>query len=345
MTPAELEAAGEAWLARAQEELGARNLAGSAHAISQAEAAGAHPSRCDSLRWMVAMLQGDLGAAWLLSDAIRSRGEPDPHRFWNGEELRGARVIVRCLHGLGDAVQMLRYAPHLARLAADVVYEVAPRMLELAPCFRGVDHAITWGNQAPAQPTLYDLQVEVMELAYLFRTRADGLPVATGYLDLPAALLAETAGAMGARTLPRAGLVWVAGEWNPARSIPPASLRPLLALPAYELWNLQGGEARVQLEGLKDATMLCGEGLLELAATIANLDLVITVDTLAAHLAGALGRPCFLLLQYAADWRWQVDRADSPWYPSLRLFRQPRPGDWTGVIAQVVQALEQEARA
>ena len=340
---ANAEAAADEWLARAEQELGARNLACAADAISQAEVAGAHPSRCDSLRWMVAMLQGNLGAAWLLSDAIRLRGEPDPHRFWNGEELRGARVIVRCLHGLGDAVQMLRYAPRLARLAADVVYEVPPRMLELAPCFRGVDHAVTWGDQAPAKPTSFDVQVEVMELAYVFRTTADGLPVATDYLDLPAALLAETAGAMGARTLPRVGLVWAAGEWNHARSIPPASLGPLLECPRYEFWNLQGGEARMQLRGLKDATMLCGEGVLALAATIANLDLVITVDTLAAHLAGALGRPCFLLLQHAADWRWQVNRADSPWYPSVRLFRQPSPGDWPGVIAQVTRALEQEA--
>ena len=88
-------------------------------------------------------------SAWRESDAIRRRGAPDPHRFWNGEDIRGKRVIVRCLHGFGDAVQFLRYAPALRALAANVMFEVAPRFVELARCFDGVDHVITWGEDAP----------------------------------------------------------------------------------------------------------------------------------------------------------------------------------------------------
>lgn len=289
------------------------------------------------------MRAGDFRAAWQLSDAIRARGLPDPHRFWHGEPLARACLIVRSLHGYGDAVQMLRYAPMLQQLAASVVYEVPPALLELAPCFPGVDNVITWGDQAPAHPPAFDVQVEIMELPYLFRTESAGLPVATRYLHLPQALLTRTASRIGSKAAPRIGLVWAAGEWNPTRSIPVVCLAPLLALPGVEFWNLQGGEARTQLTSLSqlipDQTLITGPGIPALAATIAHLDLVITVDTLAAHLAGALGKPAWLLLEHTADWRWQTTRTDTPWYPTLRLFRQPTPGDWPGLIAQVRQAL------
>ena len=331
----------EAWLARAEQALDVRDLAAARLALAQAELEGANPGRCDGLRWTVAMLQGRFEEAWLRSDAIRARNQPDPHRFWLGQDLRGSRVIVRCLHGFGDAVQMLRYAPLLAQLAGSVVYEVPPQLLEVAPYFFGVDRVITWGEHAPAVPPVYDVQVEVMELPYLFRTQAAHLPLATAYLQLPAPLLAEVALRLGRSEKPRAGVVWSAGEWNPARSIPLACLKPVLEQSGYEFWNLQGGTARTALSSLPDATEVCGPGILALAATIAHLDLVITVDTLAAHLAGALGKPVFLLLQFAADWRWLTGRTDSPWYPGLSIFRQPAPDDWPAAIAQVCQALEQ----
>ena len=337
--PAAEKAEAADWLARADGKLAARDLVCAAAALDRAEAHGADPNRCDGSRWLVAMLAGDFERAWRLSDAIRARGLPDPHRFWNGEDLRGARVIVRCLHGLGDAVQMLGYAPRLAAIAASVVWEVPPRMLELAPYFEGVGQAITWGDEAPPRSPAYDAQAEVMELPYLFRTQSSELPIAARYLHVPASLIAGTAARMGPCGLARAGVVWTAGEWNPERSLPLDCLGPLLAHPAYEFWNLQGGAARHELPLLRDATRACGEGLLALAAAIANLDLVITVDTLAAHLAGALGKPVFLLLQHAADWRWQAGRDDSPWYPTMRIFRQPVAGDWRGAVSQVCQAL------
>ena len=288
------------------------------------------------------MYAGDFRTAWQLSDAIRARGLPDPHRFWQGEPLAGARVVVRCLHGFGDAVQMLRYAPTLKRLAASVVYEVPPALLELAPCFPGVDQVVTWGERAPVEPPAFDVQAEIMELPYIFRTEAADLPIATSYLYLPQALLTETAAIMGPKSAPRIAVVWAAGEWNPTRSMPVACLAPLLATPGVEFWNLQGGEARTQLKHLPDQTLITGPGIPALAATIAHLDLVITVDTLAAHLAGALGKPVWLLLEHTADWRWQTTRTDSPWYPTLRIFRQPSPGDWPGLIVQVHHALSQE---
>ena len=119
---------------------------------------------------MAHMLAGNFAAAWRESDAIRQRGAPDPHRYWTGDDLRGQRVILRCLHGYGDAVQFLRYVPRLRALASHLVVEVPPAMMEIASCFDGVDDVITWGAGAPAVPPEWNAQVEVMELPYLFRT-------------------------------------------------------------------------------------------------------------------------------------------------------------------------------
>jgi hypothetical protein len=333
------------WLYQAEEMLDRRRLSEACQMFHQAEAIGASPDRCSSGRWMAAMLGGDFEAAWRESDAIRMRGKPDPHRFWNGEDLRGAHVMVRCLHGLGDAVQMLRYAPRLQETASRVVFEVPPRMLPLASLFRGVDEVITWGKAAPAMPPAWDVQVEVTELPYLFRTKLDDLPIAMRYLDLPFEVVQQAASAMGEATKPRIGLVWAGGEWNPGRSISIVELGPIFNDGSFEFWSVQGDAAAadvfpwVKAGIIHDATAICGDGLVALAAAIANLDLVITVDTLAAHLAGALGTPAWVMLQYSADWRWMTMREDSPWYPTLRLFRQPRPGDWSGTVDAVRAAL------
>lgn len=293
--------------------------------------------QASSKRWMLAMLGGDFEAAWRESDAIRARGVADPHRFWLGGSLRGKRVIVRCLHGFGDTVQMLRYASALNERSETVVWEVPPRMLPLAPYFQGVERVMTWGEEAP----LWDVQVEVMELPYLMRTSLQELPVATDYLKLPDAVVEEAGRAMGKKRQPRVGLVWVSGDWNASRSVPFATIAELLQVEGVEFWNIQGGASAGEAasSGTRDATAICGEGQLALTAAIANLDLVITVDTLAAHLAGAMGKPVWVMLQFATDWRWMVERADSPWYPSMRLFRQRAQGDWQTVVDAVASAL------
>ena len=329
-------------LEQAERLLQDRDLAAASAAFDQAEGLGACADRCCGGRWAAAMCRGQFQAAWRESDAIRRRGRPDPHRFWNGEDFRGARVIVRSLHGFGDAVQMLRYAPRLRDVAASVVYEVPPRFVDMARMFCGVDSIVTWGDDAPGEPPAWDVQMEVMELPFIFRTSLCDLPLATHYLRLPAKLVDQAARAMGRQSKPRIGLVWAGGEWNPRRSIPFNELAPVLQNDSLEFWNLQGGIAAGDANGttIHNATAICGDGLVALAAAIANLDLVITVDTLAAHLAGALGKPAWVMLEHAADWRWMIARNDSPWYPTLRLFRQPHPGDWKGVVATVMEALE-----
>ncbi|GAC1660034.1 MAG: hypothetical protein NVS9B15_24110 [Acidobacteriaceae bacterium] len=239
---------------------------------------------------------------------------------------------------------MLRYAPALRSRCAALTVEVPPRMLSLAPMFEGVSDVITWGSLAPAHPPAWDVQIECMELPYLFRTHQHQLPIATNYLKLPPEIQANVTTAMGPHKMPRVGVVWAAGEWNPSRSIPFSCIFQILQTRDCEFWNLQGGRDADEWRSLPHHLSLrdareCGEGLISLAAVIEQLDLVITVDTLAAHLAGALGTPTWVLLQSAADWRWMIHRTDSPWYPSLRLYRQHNAGSWGTVFNNVTADL------
>lgn len=330
--------AAEAALLRAEASLDRRDLSAALERFHAAEKLGADADRCGAGRWMAWMLGGDFAKAWHESDAIRARGSPDPHRFWNGEDLRGKRLMVRCLHGFGDAVQFVRYAPALRAIADQVTFEVAPRFVELALCFDGVDNVITWGQGAPQAAPPWDLQIELMELPYLFRTELRDLPLAERYLHLPAHVNAHVARQMGRGSVPRVGYVWSAGEWNPSRSVPLPALSPLLESTECEFWSLQASEVGPECNSLRESPG-CRDSILQLAAVISQLDLVITVDTLAAHLAGALGVAAWVLLQHAADWRWMTGTSRSPWYPSLRLFRQPRQGDWQSLIADVRQFL------
>jgi hypothetical protein len=300
----------------------------------EAERAGADPDRCSAGRWQAAMLRGDFAAAWKESDATRVRGAQGSECLWSGEEINGKRVIVRCLHGFGDAVQMLRYAPLLAARASHVVYETNPKFTALARCFQGVHDVITWNDPEPG----WDVQLEVMELPYLFRTVAGDLPIAHKYLSVPEEATQCAGALLGSQVRPRIGLIWTCGDWNPSRNVPLEALQPLSDLDV-ELWNLQSFSSLDQPSfELRDGRHIA-DGLVALAAAISQMDLVIAPDTLAAHLAGALGKPAFVMLQYAADWRWMCGRADTPWYPSVRLFRQPVSGDWASVVGEVRRAL------
>lgn len=333
------------WLSHAEKLLDQRHLKAAISCFRLAEQKGADPDACAAGRWMASMLLGQFEDAWKESDAIRLRGSQDPHRFWNGVDVCGKRVLVRCLHGLGDAVQFLRYIPLLRRKAARVTVEVPPSMLELARMIDGVERAITWGECAPKLPPQWEVQVEVTELPYMFRTTICDLPVASRYLRIPDAWQRRFRLASGTGRL-QAGVVWSAGEWNPSRSVPLDVLAPLLQTPGCDFWNLQGGAVRDEWRDwcgrahIHDAPAACADaGLVPLTAFIAQLDLVITVDTLAAHLAAAMGRPTWILLQHQADWRWMHSHDHSPWYPTGRLFRQPAPRDWPGVVRHVSRAL------
>ncbi len=342
MNVIELSAA-ESLLIQGEELLAMRYLEEALDLLVKAERQGAEADRCSAGRWTAKMLLGRFEEAWQESDAIRRRGAFDPHRFWQGEPLEGKRVMLRCLHGFGDAVQFLRYAPRLREVCSCLIVEVPPRLRELAACFDGVEEVITWGEAAPRCAPEWDVQVESIELPYLFRTQLSDLPVATSYLHLSRCSGEVAQAAACRREALQVGLVWTAGTWNPGRSVPFRKMQRMLDADDCEFWNLEGC-APPSADGLAGALGMreddrARNDVMALARRVAQLDLLISVDTFAIHLAGALGVRAWLLLPYAADWRWLHQRDDSPWYPSLRLFRQPRPGDWESVIDAAREAL------
>lgn len=292
--------------------------------------------------WVAHMRRGDFAAAWAVGDAVlRARaGRPCWHLprheqyVWTGEALAGRRVLVRCYHGLGDTIQFVRYVPMLARVAREVLVWAQPALVPLVRQIAGVTRVLPLHDGTPDVD--YEVDVEVMELPHVFRTTLATIPTDVPYLHVaPAARPRDDRLAVG--------LVWAAGDWDPRRSIPVELLTPLARIPGVTLHVLQRGAARTRWPdgvGIRSGS----DDVVEAARVIRALDLVVTVDSMPAHLAGALGVPVWTLLQYDADWRWMVDREDSPWYPTMRLVRQRRPGEWAPVVRRVAGELARLAR-
>ena len=342
-----MEASATTILARGFQLLSTWQLKAALTAFDDAQELGADADECAGGRWRTFMLLGDMEAAWREADAIRSRGNPDPHRVWDGSSLDGKRVIVRCLHGFGDTIQMIRFVPQLMSMASFVILEVQPRLIPLLSHLpflkRERLQVSTWGEHAEFHTPPWDIQIEIMEVPYALRVTRAELPANACYLQVAKSEIARVQEEMGPELVPRVGLVWTAGKWNPDRAIPFQQLRPLLRSPA-EFWSLVDPEDYAELGPsaaafpIRDAGRL-GAGISGLTATIAALDLLITTDTLAAHLAGAMGVPVWVLLPYCADWRW-MQEDEPPWYPSMLLFRQPKLGDWLDVVSRVDAKLQ-----
>ncbi|MBX6363378.1 MAG: ADP-heptose--LPS heptosyltransferase [Gemmatimonadetes bacterium] len=283
------------------------------------------------------MRRGDFGAAWAVSDAVlRARaGLSSTHLprheqwIWDGTPLAGRRVLIRCYHGLGDTLQFVRYAPLVKTVASEVTLWAPPALLPLLRTAAGVDRLLPLHDGAPDVD--YDVDVELLELPHIFRTTLETLPADIPYLHVPPA-------PRPSGDAPRVGLVWRAGDWDARRSLPTELAATLADVPGIELHVLQRGPARDEWPAA--AGVLSGsDDILELGALMRTLDLVVSVDSMPAHLAGALGVPVWTLLHAQADWRWMEDRADSPWYPTMRLFRQQRPGRWEPAVRRVADEL------
>jgi tetratricopeptide (TPR) repeat protein len=268
-----------------------------------------------------------------------------PHAFaalsgphWQGEALDGRHILVLAEQGFGDAIQLARYLPLLAARGARVSLRCAAPLRPLLRQLAGV--AVLGDGPLPA----YDVWVDQMSLPGLFATTLDTIPGPSPCLRAPPALAASWR-----RRLPpdrRVGLVWAG---NPAhsndrrRSMPPDAVAALATSCAPRLVGLQVGPRAGELvaRGVPELGRALAS-YADTAAVLASLDLLVTVDTSVAHLAGALGVPTWVMLPYAPDWRWMRDRLDSPWYPSVRLFRQERAGDWSGVVREVTAVLARQ---
>jgi tetratricopeptide (TPR) repeat protein len=263
---------------------------------------------------------------------------------WDGSPLRGRSILVYCEQGLGDALQFSRYVPLLAEQGAKVVLEVQRPLVSLLTSIGGVDRVVAKSDTPPST----DFHIPLLSLPHIFGTTLETVPSSVPYVTPPEECVAAWRKQAGAGLgILRVGLAWAGKELPyPNRSCPPEYLAPLFAVSGIRFYSLQIGERdRLPLppELAVQVIDLTGgiENFADTAALIANLDLVITIDSAVAHLAGALGKTAWVLLPKLADWRWLEGRDDSPWYPAMRLFRQQQPGDWPPVMDEVVRALRE----
>ncbi|MDB5315868.1 MAG: hypothetical protein JWO24_1712 [Rhodospirillales bacterium] len=288
--------------------------------------------------WINCMRRGAWAEAWAISDAIltaraSARDWHAPRHLqaiWDGTPLQGRSVLVRCYHGLGDTIQFIRFIPPLREIASEVTIWAQPELIPLLRTMPGMGRLEPLHDGTPE--IVHEVDIEIMELAHVLRVTPETLSAEIPYLHPPLTPSRDKGFAVG--------LVWAAGEFDPQRAIPLRLLEPLAELPGVTLHILQRGPAldeRPQGFGID----LGSDDVLALASLMLSLDLVITVDSMPAHLAGALGVPVWLLLRHGADWRWMEGSDTSPWYPSMRLFRQPSPGDWGPVAREVVARLRE----
>jgi tetratricopeptide (TPR) repeat protein len=305
------------------------------------------------------LLKGDFAAGWreyewrhrkqeFFTALKRDFAQP----LWLGETaIAGKTILLHAEQGFGDTIQFCRYAPLVAGRGARVLLEVQPPLRDLMAGLAGVADVIS----APDKLPYFELHCPLLSLPLAFCTSLETIPAQTPYLFGEAAKASAWRARLGARDKPRVGLVWAgaprkqtpsAHRIDRMRSLEFDQLAPILRIAGCEFYSLQKGEdalAQLRNSALRRRVVDCAADLHDFsdtAALIDNLDLVIAVDTAVAHLAGALGKPFWLLNRYSTCWRWLIDRDDSPWYPTARLFRQNTPGDWSGVISRVVVELE-----
>ncbi len=279
--------------------------------------------------WVAAMRGERYADAWRLSDLTRAERDPatrdDPalpyHRrwVWDGRPLDGRHVLVRCYHGLGDTIQFLRFLPALVARAASVTLEIQPRLLDLAATLASDITLVPFDVARPLPSAEIDIEITELDGALRMKPGEPGAP----YLSAPSAILPQGT----------IGFCYGSGDWDRDRSLPAALMAPLCRhAPCITLMP-----EPIALDLLNPAG--CPLDMAATASLVAAADLVVTVDTMIAHLAGALGRPTWLLLKAEPDWRWPAKNRRSAWYPTMRLYHQPAPGNWPAVLAEVEQDL------
>ena len=263
---------------------------------------------------------------------------------WDGSPLKGRRILLRAEQGFGDTIQFIRYAPLLHQQGGRVIAEVQARLRTLLRTCPGIDEVITQGETPPP----FDVEVYLLSLPGLLKTNLDNLPAAIPYVAAEPGLVARWREELSAIGGFKIGIAW---QGNPAkeldrlRSIRLEEFAPLAQMDGVRLLSLQKGRGIEQIGAVAEKFVVTDLGnriddsFMDTAAVVMNLDLVITADTALAHLAGALGQQVWVALPVNADWRWLREREDSPWYPTMRLFRQSRVGDWSGVFQRMWDTL------
>jgi tetratricopeptide (TPR) repeat protein len=299
------------------------------------------------------LLKGDFETGWAKyewrwkkTDQFKARDVPQPR--WNAEPLVGKTILLYAEQGLGDTIQFVRYAAVLKEMGAKVVLECPKPLLELLASYRAIDRLVAEGDQLPA----FGFHVPLLSVPRVLKTLLTTIPGGVPYLFANSELIAYWRGQLAETRGFKIGINWHgrAGHVQAERrDIPIHYFASLTMLPVVRLMSLQkdGGKeltapAAKAIVNLGDQIDREHGAFMDTAAIMKNLDLVITSDTSIAHLAGALGVPVWVPLPYVPDWRWLLERSDSPWYPTMRLFRQRKLGDWDRVFDEIRTALNDE---
>ena len=298
---------------------------------------------------LLQLLQGDFLHGW---EGFELRAEVSGYEkksfpnmaAWQGENIRGRTILLYAEQGLGDTIQFARYASVLAQRGARVIIQCEHALARLLETIEGVDEVVAALDSGHGA----DYYASLLSLPMLCKTTPTEIPGPSPYISasgaMPAAANIRARRVAGKR---RVGLVWAGNpdhKQDRKRSLHLGQLIAVLGRDDLEVYSLQIGAAAAQIAELTDAVRPISvfddvRPLDDVASALKNLDLLISVDTSLAHLAGALAVPVWTLVSYFPDWRWMLDRSDTPWYPSMRLFRQPKPNDWAGAIGEVMAAL------
>ena len=301
-----------------------------------------------ALTWLQ---QGDMARGWPEYEWRWKRRRARPRRLreplWDGSNLEGKAILLWCEQGLGDSLQFIRYAPLVKGRGGSVVVECPAKLMNILFSCAGIDQLVPQDQQLPP----FDVHAPLLTLPGIFGTRLHSIPAEAPYLNADDSHVArwrdELAGLDGSPAPFRIGIVWQGNpkhRWDRHRSIPLEQFLPLARLGGVRLYSLQKGAPAEDLvyftrrHGLVDLAPKL-EDFTDTAAAMKCLDLIITCDSAPAHVAGALGVPAWVALAAMSDWRWLKDRDDSPWYPTLRLFRQRKLGDWCEVFERITAAL------
>jgi tetratricopeptide (TPR) repeat protein len=290
--------------------------------------------------------EGWEGFEWRLKTS-RARSDFFVAHHWDGTPLAGKTILLHAEQGLGDTLQFCRYVPLVAARGGEVVLAVQASLAPLLAQLPGAARTFAVGDERPVT----DFLMPLASLPRLFTHDLAEIPAAGGYLRAPDAALERWRARLGPQSAAlRVGLAWAGNpdqDLDRNRSASLAALLPLLDIPGIDFYSLQVGARAAEIAAQGAAARLVDLGgeirdFVDTAALLSLLDLVITVDTSVAHLAGALGRPGWVMLSALPDWRWHLDRSDCPWYRSLRLFRQPRRGDWASVVGEIGARLRRD---
>ncbi len=288
-------------------------------------------------RWKIKEFQSSHSSFLVGSENAVSAREYRP--LWDGSNLQGKTILLHAEQGLGDSIQFVRYAAMVKNKGGRVIVGCYSQLMRLFSTVSGIDLLIVKGELIPE----FDVQVPMLSLPHILGTTQSTIPANTGYITAPTG--AKFAFLRDRKF--RVGIVWAGNpkhRKNMQRSCNLSAFSPLLDVSGVSFYSLQKelsetDRTLLHQTSIVDLSPHFGD-LADTAAAIAQLDLVITVDTAVAHLAGALGKPVWILLAFSPDWRWLLEREDSPWYPTARLFRQSQRGDWEGVFERVREALE-----